>query len=170
MLRHQTFVIPFVRSFCLQILKKKTKRSFLTEFIWQNQSDVLLVLDGLDELPFGLEILHSFLGVKANQWEKTRGTDTGKIVDMSAIFQLHEVPESKNSVTWRRSRYIAWERQPTATNLLATGPQRNQKKGIVSWNSNLCCCWDVVTSNLHDSICEKLLPPDGEKENKTEFF
>ena len=29
--------------------------------------------------------------MKANQWEKTRGTATGKIVDMSAIFQLHEV-------------------------------------------------------------------------------
>ena len=211
MLQHQTFVIPFVRSFCLQMVKKKTKRRFFLKiyltksvrhpastwwigwvairswntalFPWCEGKSV-----GEDErnsngencghvcylsAPRSMSSWNTALfpwceGKSVGEDERnSNGENCGHVCYLSAP---RSMSESKNSVTWRRSWYIVWERQPTATNLRTTGPQRNQKKGIVSWNSNLCCCWDVATSNLRDSICEKLLPPDGEKENKTEFF
>ena len=106
--------------------------------------------------------------------EKTRGTVTDKMVDMSAIFQPHEECENPKNVLIEGDPGMG---KTTYCNKLAFDwTSMEPKAGDCFPNFKMVLllrCRDMSSSsnsNLRKDICEQILPTDIDEEDEKDFF
>ena len=104
--------------------------------------------------------------------EKTRGTVTNKMVDMSAIFQSHEECENPKKVLIEGDPGMG---KTTYCNKLAYDwASMEPKAGDCFPNFKMVLllrCRDMSSnSNLRKDICEQILPTDIDEEDEKDFF